>query len=97
MAKYYFRFHRGDLIESMKTMKEFKSIDDMKKYIISEYAEMSLPETLTLNSVIISEDVVFEHLHDWLHTHLVTLKLPSGVSFCIGFLHISDKNDIINE
>lgn len=86
--KYYFRFHRGSLDESLKTTQIFDDVNDMKDAIIHEYSPFM---NITRSNVTIDETSFVDPRVDWPNCHHVTVSFNNHSKCCVGFVCIVDE------
>ena len=91
--KIKFRHHRGSLEESIKTLREFKTEEEMKQYISNEWGGAVKEE-----DIVIDKDTGEDKRIGWKNTHYVCVNKINGIDYikkygspqCIGMCCIEE-------
>lgn len=85
--KYYFRFHRGSLDESLKTTQVFDNVEDMKNAIIKEYSPFM---NITRPNIFIDKASFVDPRVDWPNCHHIIISFNTHTKCSVGFVCIVD-------
>ena len=107
--KILYRDHRGTLDEAMKTMREYRTVDEMKAGIAAAYNKLHRDlgyrgDAFSAEDVSVSDDLGPDDRIGWPNTHYVCIRRMGNDDFvarfgspqAIGFCAILEEKEELN-
>ncbi len=93
--KILYRDHRGSLAEAMETVREYRTVDEMKARIAADYNKLHCEvgfsgDALSVEDISIGENMGADERIGWMNTHYVCVSrlgdedfaIPQAIGFC---------------
>lgn len=84
--KILYRDHRGSLMEAMETIREYRTVDEMKARIAENYNKRYRKvgfsgEAFSAEDISISDNLGADDRIGWMNTHYVCVRRPGDKDF----------------
>lgn len=82
-----YRPSRSFLTDSMKEIKEFNTVDEMKDYIVEDYNKRWNYDTLKFEDILIDSQIYYDDRIDWKSQYVCVKRIGNEIyerPICIG-------------